>query len=778
MPLRHCSQSSSQRGFTLIEIAISLIILGVLITPLIVLFNQHQQKQRVVTTHENVQGAMNAIQNFVKMHGRYPCPAPLNQVTRSEPAYGREHATACDGPAASGLSPGACGGGICVEESVRILENPRVIVGMLPFRELQIEENRAKDAYGSRLVYAVTESMTSSETFNPNTGAISIVNTQGKSQVSPPGSVAYLVLSPGKTGSGGYDIFGALKSPCSTGAVEDENCNIGFESGAAASPDAVYLSSLKNDVVGSGFYDDVLMFFSSTLPPTWGRTPADRDNIVDLSGRFVGVGTNSPTFNLDISSKTKDIDSLAIYGDTAGAGTLFVDELCNENGGDCFRTSVLTAPADGIPDNDEALECPAGEYLLRVEFGRAVCSDSIDMACPSGKIMKGLNANGTMNCIDVPLRPCLAADLASQQPLHTNICGTPITVPDLAHGQKTNDGSVLGAAYTNYQNRALNAAGKPVAAGPGPFNCKTFYFECQDGNWLVRGEKGACGWTDPPAEPLDPGSCGIGFTGTVARSEQLHCDSTKSILSAPAGSPGNQCTCNAGVDVTSTPACNTLTGWAANATGNARVYYNVSCPNGDRTGPFTDTSGCGCPATNTTGESRWVATGSSCPTGWLGTPDATLPAGASGYAHPLQKKQTYTDTCTWADTPERRGYCSCNLEPREIKRDPTCAQNVCNKKVTDWVRIAQVDATTCSVEPEANWTDKPGFEDTAARCTENPFKLLAVRRIGENTTGKLPTGARFVDGPCSCSEFTNGTTPTCYKSPTDFAEMFMCSCSE
>lgn len=753
--------SRRSRGFTLVEICISLIIIGVTIVPLIWLYDDYRRREAVTITEQNLQGAVNAIHNFVQRHGRYPCPAPLRGVSRGDPEFGHEHATACLGASASGLAPGECAGGVCVETSARTLGNPRVVVGMLPFRVLQVEENRASDAYGSRLVYAVTESMTQASTFNPNAGAISVVDSQGQPLSSPPGSTVYLVLSHGPTAAGGYDAYGTLKSPCEPGTPEAENCNVGFETGGSSTPQATYVAASRNDVAGAQFYDDSLEFFSTVLPPTWSRTTADRDNIVDLSSRFVGIGTDAPAFSLDISSRTLAIDSLALYA----------DELCNEAGADCFRTSVLTGPADGVADNDEALECPAGEYLLRIEQGRAVCAPAIDLACPSGQIMLGLNGDGTLRCAPVPLRPCLAADAP-----RTSICGTPISVPDLAHSQSTL--VVLRDRFQDHTNMTLNSQGKPIAASSNPvFNCKSFYLECLDGTWEVKGEKGACGWSDPPPEPLDPAACGVGFTGTVARSEQLHCDGSKSILTAPAGSSGNECVCNAGRNVTSSPACNTLPGWASDATGNAEVYYNVSCPDGALTGPFTDTSGCGCTATNTAGETRWVETGASCPTGWLAvTGEDSPPAGVASHSHPLEKQQRYSNTCTWADTTNRRGSCVCDLSPRRIERDPSCAENSCNKKVTNWVRMAQVDPATCSLEPEERWVDLPGFEDTTERCAPAQFHLnWTGLSMGSNNTGSRQTQG-YVGAPCDCTRAVSGATTMCHRTEDNYSELLICDC--
>jgi prepilin-type N-terminal cleavage/methylation domain-containing protein len=79
----------SCRGFTLIEMAIVIMIIGLLVASLMPLYGLYQKQQEISNTEVNVTVAISAIGTFRSLHGRYPCPASLTQ-DRNDPLYGRE----------------------------------------------------------------------------------------------------------------------------------------------------------------------------------------------------------------------------------------------------------------------------------------------------------------------------------------------------------------------------------------------------------------------------------------------------------------------------------------------------------------------------------------------------------------------------------------------------------------------------------------------------------------------------------------------------------------
>ena len=80
---------NNQSGFTLIEMAIVILILGVGIAAFVPLYNVHLKKERVEATQKHVEMATEAIGHFRSLYGRYPCPASLTD-DRDDSSYGRE----------------------------------------------------------------------------------------------------------------------------------------------------------------------------------------------------------------------------------------------------------------------------------------------------------------------------------------------------------------------------------------------------------------------------------------------------------------------------------------------------------------------------------------------------------------------------------------------------------------------------------------------------------------------------------------------------------------
>src|ERR1700726_1244474 len=65
----------SHRGFTLIEVAISMVILGLVMTGLVVSLTQQLQQRRLLDTRTTLAQANDALLAFVTANGRLPCPA-------------------------------------------------------------------------------------------------------------------------------------------------------------------------------------------------------------------------------------------------------------------------------------------------------------------------------------------------------------------------------------------------------------------------------------------------------------------------------------------------------------------------------------------------------------------------------------------------------------------------------------------------------------------------------------------------------------------------------
>lgn len=116
-------------GFTLVEMAIVLVILGFVLGALLLPLQAQRQQLAQAQTGNTLENAKRALLGFAQSRGRLPCPAT----------------------AASNGAELPLGGGICIQQ-----------VGFLPAATLGVEPTDAQgfalDAWNNRIRYAVTQS--------------------------------------------------------------------------------------------------------------------------------------------------------------------------------------------------------------------------------------------------------------------------------------------------------------------------------------------------------------------------------------------------------------------------------------------------------------------------------------------------------------------------------------------------------------------------------------------------------------------------------------------
>jgi prepilin-type N-terminal cleavage/methylation domain-containing protein len=71
----YASQRKHQNGFSLVELSITLIIIGVLAAAALQAYNSYYQNRLIQKTTENIEYVNDRIAGFVEEHGFYPCPA-------------------------------------------------------------------------------------------------------------------------------------------------------------------------------------------------------------------------------------------------------------------------------------------------------------------------------------------------------------------------------------------------------------------------------------------------------------------------------------------------------------------------------------------------------------------------------------------------------------------------------------------------------------------------------------------------------------------------------
>src|SRR4051812_18206274 len=123
----------AQIGFTLVEMAVVIAIVGLLITVAIMTIAAQAEQRAVEETRRRLNSAVEALISYAVVNGRLPCPATVGAGL-----YGDEN------PA---------GGGTCIM-------NPNPYVGFLPARTVGFQPTDdllyGLDAWNNRIRYAVS----------------------------------------------------------------------------------------------------------------------------------------------------------------------------------------------------------------------------------------------------------------------------------------------------------------------------------------------------------------------------------------------------------------------------------------------------------------------------------------------------------------------------------------------------------------------------------------------------------------------------------------------
>ena len=247
------------RGFSLIELAISLAIVAVLITGLLVPMATQIGQRKVAVTEKTLEDVKNALLGFAAAHGRLPCPA-------SDPGGGVE----AFAPAGGGNPAGDATNGRCLNS-----------VGFVPGRTLSLTpldaDGYVLDGWGTRLnrvryavaldpvttvVPNVTNPFTRIDGIRAATlGEIAKMNSLLHVCDSGTGVQAGVSCNTAKTLTSTAVVViwsvGANAATGGTGADERENPNPRYE----LSADRIFVSHAPSDV-GASTFDDVITWLS------------------------------------------------------------------------------------------------------------------------------------------------------------------------------------------------------------------------------------------------------------------------------------------------------------------------------------------------------------------------------------------------------------------------------------------------------------------------------------------------------------------------------------
>lgn len=223
------SHPCSCRGFTLVEIAMVLMIIGLLLGGLIPTLSAQMESQRINETRKQMDEIQQALIGYAMVNGRLPCPAEASLATGLTNA-GKEALTGntCACVASSGNT---------VADNSAIACTGTTVTGVLPWVTLGIKET---DAWERRYTYRVTKRFAdqiaagttdcspalttppAASSFALCSPGVPYVLSADSGGTNVATDVPALFLSHGKNGAGAY-ISNGTQLTVSTGADEEEN---------------------------------------------------------------------------------------------------------------------------------------------------------------------------------------------------------------------------------------------------------------------------------------------------------------------------------------------------------------------------------------------------------------------------------------------------------------------------------------------------------------------------------------------------------------------------
>lgn len=251
-----------QQAFSLMEMSIVVLIIGIMIASIIPIFTQQALQAKQAEQVANMQAIEDALLAFRIKNNRLPCPAQAN-LANSAANFGVEAAT-----------PGTCTGGTLAAIAVGA-DN---VVGAVPVRTLGLDEHIAYDPWGQAYTYMVDERITATGAYNTyaiDDATIGNITIRARDVVTNPPPTALdaasdlttsaiaVVLAHGRNGHGAYLKSGFRQDTDSTNVDELENCNCDSDL-VNLDVDAIFNTTLSNvnKTLSTDGFDDVLRYYT------------------------------------------------------------------------------------------------------------------------------------------------------------------------------------------------------------------------------------------------------------------------------------------------------------------------------------------------------------------------------------------------------------------------------------------------------------------------------------------------------------------------------------
>jgi len=424
------TQTNTQDGFTLVELAMVLIIFGMTMSSIMLGMKVYMSDQKREETIEAVEESSTALFTYqiIDDDGYYPCPANP-RAAPGDPDYGLEDCTGASLITVPGRDVDNADG----DDDIDTGGEP-VLIGAFPFATVinklvdpdgdpntndtvqgEFKAGHHMDGWGGKITYAVTRSLSRAvlsdatpQEFDHENGAIFVIDELRNNLTDQPGVAHVVLISHGPNNQGAFSENGDYIGDCVditkpadvaaylalSNADERENCD--HEDAIAGGPaDAEFLKGHRSDVEGN-YNDDIVRVVVSNVSNLWeysggvyndnGTQGDPEDDFVILqltntNGGDIGIGIDEPQAQLHLEG---DLQAIEIHA----------NKLCDSSGGDCMPPEVIGGE---LPD----MQCPTGKVVTKIGENKVHCEDpfaldpSVFTPCPPGEFMTGIsNVNG------------------------------------------------------------------------------------------------------------------------------------------------------------------------------------------------------------------------------------------------------------------------------------------------------------------------------------------------------------------------------------------------
>lgn len=402
-------------GFTLIELAIIILIAGILIIPLVQLYANYLIEKDIDTTKTRIVDAGRAISLSSTI--RYPCPSDRS-LTPTNANYGVDVCSIAGFTLAGVPDCNTTGAeqGICKTPGARDTDddadttagnnNEFVLIGGVPLKVGGttiggVSGSNIIDAWGKQLNYAV--SFTSarpnrSEGFTRfKNGVIRVQDEFGNNTAGTNNDAQFVIYSSGPDRVGGFEERSGVRNNCILGRVDSENCD----------GDNTFAESLAH-FEGTLHYDDYMYVQTDQSANLWLVVPdgtalnLPTAHIQTIPKGDVGINTTTPGASPPSGTEVR----LDVNGNIV-ADTVRTREICKKDGTNCmslewnasFFGSQKTSVTGGVRN-----DCNDGEVITSIGNNQVACSKAnvtltgTQVLCPVTTWVEQILTDGRIKC--------------------------------------------------------------------------------------------------------------------------------------------------------------------------------------------------------------------------------------------------------------------------------------------------------------------------------------------------------------------------------------------